>query len=219
MFQYAVRFLNKIVEFDSFYPPQQFLAETQKYHDLFALPELDGFQVWQKDDIWIPLYGVKDRAPRLFLDAIVEADEVKTNDLAVGERLVSNYRAWKMEMAEANKQAIYKDVERSLLDELEQKMRRVKQGIDALESGVLQVSLATEVFSVMTQPSGSLVKDAQTLHVSIATLKRYKRAVREGLGSWALRNLSQSELQDLLEDVRKNVPRIQNAVQQVLVKF
>lgn len=148
-----------------------------------------------------------------------EAEEVTSNDVVIGDKLLSHYVAWKRELLKLRKQPLRYEIDRSLLDSLEQMMRCVEQGIETLEDGSLKPIPVTAVFSAMTQSTDSIVRDAQTLHVSIATLKRYKRAIRQALGAWALRDLSETELQDMLDDVQKIVPRTRNAAKQVLVKL
>jgi len=98
VYRYAVHFMNDQVVMDSCLEPEHFLELVNQFHSLFALGNFSGYEVWQEDGMWIPLYGVEDESNGVLLPEVISDIPVKQNNFhELGSMLIKLYVSQKQE--------------------------------------------------------------------------------------------------------------------------
>lgn len=197
VYHYAIRFMNRQVNINSAEPPAQFLEHVQQLHDLFALPQLEGFQIWVENGTWIPLKGVVEESTKLLSPDIVE-DVVAEEDnrYELGKLLTERYMDWTAEVKKIMNNGVRRASDPSRLRNLHRKINTVEQGVRVLRTNEVGTEAVFDVFKLLMNPD---VKHPEgMMHVSRATVFRYKKKIREQLGRWALESLSCEQLGELV---------------------
>ncbi len=197
--RFALRFLNRQMEIETTASLDEFMEMTKRFHELFAIPRYEGYQVWYDNGgLWESVHGVKDPMFILFAEMIQDVQPSVDNSEEIGKAVIENYRLWRNEVADIEKNGQRRKYDESLLIDLKSRMDVIHKALRDLKADLKEVNVFAIFTFLIDNQKVSVTQKEQRLHVSKTTVWRQENLFLKLLGAWILNRIHGEKFDSLI---------------------